>query len=264
MTARLTFLAIAAFWITMNVLLWRAECGSTGSDMPVPAELVWRKILTAPEGSSLSVYQNGDRMGYCEFFTSIGQQLAALDENKLPAEGFAASAGNQIHLVGNVALGDFTNRIKFDGRMQFSAGRQWRELSLKIASRLAVVEIHSLATNRVVHVKISNSGATLFEHDLAFAELENPSAIVRMFAGGFADAWPGMVDWPAPGAAAQQIRWAARLIRVKIGSEAVPVFRVETRVLDWPVVMDVSTLGEILRVELPGGLVAQIDEWKRP
>ena len=48
MLARPTFLAIATFWLTMNVLLWRAEYGSHNGETPVPLELVWRKILTAP------------------------------------------------------------------------------------------------------------------------------------------------------------------------------------------------------------------------
>jgi len=265
MTARLTFLAITAFWITMNVLLWRAEFGARGGDTPVPVELVWRKILTAPEPSSLSVYQNGDRTGYCEFSTSVGQQMADLDENKLPPEGFAARAGNQIHLIGNVALGDFTNRMKFDGIVRFSSARQWRELTLKITSRLAVVEIHSLATNRTARVRFTNAGEMLFNRDLAFDELAHPEALVRAVTGGFADALLGAVDFPeiAAGAAAQKIQWEARLTRVRISREAVPVFRVETRVLDWPVVIDVSTLGEILRVKLPGNIVACIDGWNR-
>jgi len=266
MTARLSFLAIAAFWITMNLLLWRAEFGAHGGDTPVPVELVWRKILTAPEASSLSVYQNGDRTGYCEFSTGIGQQMADLEENKLPPEGFAARVGNQLHLAGNVAFGDFTNRFKFDGRIRFSATRQWQELNLKLNSRVVTMEIHSLATNRTAHVKITNAGVALLDRDLTFAELENPDTLVRTFAGGFADALLGAVDLPelTAGAAAQKIQWDARLTRVKIGTQAVPVFQVETRVLDRPIVIDVSTLGEILRVELPGGIVAHIDDWVRP
>ena len=56
MSARLTFFAIAAFWLTMNVLLWQAEYGSHGGEMDVPPQIVWRKILTAPDASSLTVY----------------------------------------------------------------------------------------------------------------------------------------------------------------------------------------------------------------
>ena len=52
MIPRLTFLGLAGFWLAMNFFLWRAEYGSRGGDTPVPAELVWQKILSAPDASS--------------------------------------------------------------------------------------------------------------------------------------------------------------------------------------------------------------------
>jgi hypothetical protein len=265
MTSRLTFLGIAAFWVTMNILLWRAEYGSRGGDMPVPFELVWRKILTAPDASSLSVYQNRDRMGYAEFSTSVGQTMATLDEDKLPPEGLVKRAGYQIHLAGNVALGDFTNRLKFDGHVLFDSTRHWQEFNLKITSRFAVVDLHSLATNGVVHVKISGD-AVAMERDLTFAELGNPGDLVRAFAGNFADALLGTMELPelTPEAMGQKLTWDARRTRVKIGTEAVPVYRLETSALGRTVTVDVSTLGEVLRVDLPGGISARIDEWSKP
>ncbi len=48
-----------------------------------------------------------------------------------------------------------------------------------------------------------------------------------------------------------------------MGREAVSAYRLETRVLDRPIVIHVSTLGEILRVELPGGITATLDEWSK-
>jgi hypothetical protein len=265
MTARLTFLAIAAFWVTMNVLLWQAEFGAHGNDTPVPLELVWKKILTAPDVSSLNVYQKGDRTGYCEFSTSVGQQMAALDEDKVPPEGWAAHAGYQVHFTGNISLGDFTNRVKFDGRIQFNNLRQWRELNLKIISRLALVEIHARAANQTLHLKLSNGGA-MMEHDFTFADLQNPNALFHALAGNFADTLFGGVDLPqlTPAVAAQKIQWNASRTRVRIGSEAVPVYRLETSMLGYTVTVDVSTLGEILRIELPGNISARIDEWSKP
>jgi hypothetical protein len=264
-TARLTFLGLTAFWITMNILLWRSEFGAHGGDTPVPLKLVWKKILTAPDASSLSVYQNGERMGYCEFSTSVGQQMATLDEDKPPPEGFATRGGYQIHLAGNVALGDFTNRLKFDGKFQFTAARQWQELTLKISTHTASIEIHSVATNQMAHVKITSEG-NVIEHDLSFDELANPNTIVRVFAGNFADAVLGVVDLPqfTPDEASQKIEWDARRTRVKIGTESVPVYRLETSALGYTMVVDVSTLGEILCVQLPNNVVARIDEWNKP
>jgi hypothetical protein len=264
MTARLTFLAIVVFWLTMNALLWRMEFGVHGGDTPVPVQLVWRKILTAPDASSLSVYQGGDRMGYCEISTGIGQQMATLDEDKPPPPGFVAKAGYQIHLAGNVAMGDFTNRLKFDGRVRFASARQWQELNLRISAQLAVIEIHSLATNQTAHVKFSNAGVVVLEQDFSFSELQKPDTIIRALAGNFGDVFLGVADLSGlvPDASAQKIEWAARRTRARIATEAVPVYQLETSVLGHPVIVDVSTLGEILRVTLPGDITAHIDEWR--
>ncbi len=264
MTARLLFILIAAFWVTMNALLWRTEFGLHGGDTPVPLRLVWHKILTAPDASSLSVFQNGQRTGYCEFSTSVGQEMANLDADKPPPEGLVAHAGYQIHLAGNFALGDFTNRVKFDGRAGFLSTHQWRELTLKIASRMAVVEIHSLATNQTVHVKITNDGEVL-ERDVKFSDLQNPDALVRAFVGDFAGGLLANLELPAlPPAGTAASAWTATRTRVRIGTEPVPVYQLETRLLDQPIIVDVSTLGEILSVQLPGNISARIDEWSRP
>jgi hypothetical protein len=267
MVSRLTFFFIAVFWVAMNVLLWRAEYGSHGGGDPVPASLVWRKILTAPDASSLSVYQNGERSGFCEFFTSVETEMAKLDEDKPPPEGVVARAGYQVRLNGNTRLGDFTNRLRFDGRLNFSSDRQWRELNLKLSLHTMSVEIHSFATNQTVHLKITSDGSVI-DSDIAFADLEDPNALLREFIGNLGGGLVNALDLPVlpqgSAALAQNIHWEAHRDRLKIGNEPVSVYRLETRVLDHPIVIYVSTLGEILRVELPDGLTATLDEWSKP
>jgi hypothetical protein len=266
MISRLTFFFIAAFWLMMNFLLWRAEYSSRGSGASVPVELVWRKILTAPDASSLSIFQDGERVGFCEFSTSVETEMAKLDEDKPPPEGVVASAGYQIRLNGNTSLGEFTNRLRFDGRLNFSSSRQWREMNLKLSSHTAAVEIRSFATNQTVHLKITGDGS-IIEHEIGFADLEDPNALLRGFAGNFSGGLLNALDLPVmPGesaALAQNLRWEAHRDRLKIGQEPVSVYRLETRVLDRPIVIYASTLGEILRVELPDGLTATLDEWSK-
>jgi hypothetical protein len=264
MIPRLTFLSITAFWVAMNALLWRAEYGSHGAGVSVPVDLVWRKILTAPDVSSLTVFQDGQKTGFCQFSTSVEQAMAALDEDKLPPEGIVARAGYKIQFDGNVSLGEFTNRLNFAGRLQFSSDRAWRELNLKLSSRLATVEVHSVAADQTVHLKIASDGAVI-EHDFTFADLQNPNTLLRALAGSFGGGSLNGPDWPAvpqtPVALAGNLRWEAHHERLMLGREPVSAYRLETRVLDHPVVIDVSTLGEILRVELPGGITATIDQW---
>ena len=252
----------------MNFLLWRAEYGLHGGEISVPTDLVWRKILTAPDASSLTIYQNGQRSGFCEFSTSVEQEMAKLDENSPPPEGVVARAGYKIHLNGSASLGNFTNRFHFDSRLEFSSARDWRELNLKISSRIATVEIRSIATNQNVHLKITSDGATT-ERDLAFADLQNPNALLRIFAGNFGGGFFGGFDLPAvpqipsAPALARSLRWQAHRARLTIGHESVFVYRLETQLLQNKIVIYVSTLGEILRVELPGGITAALDEWNK-
>lgn len=265
MTARLTFIGIAAFWLTMNVLLWRSEYGSHGGEMAIPVQIVWRKILTAPDASSLSVYQNGERMGYCEFSTSIGQEMSTFEGDKPPPEELVKRAGYQIHLAGNVALGDFTNRVKFDSRIRFDKLRAWQEFNLKISSRQVVVEVRSVATNQTVHVKITADGNRL-EQDLTFADLQNPGTLLRAYTGNAADTLLDALDLPDLTAfsSARKLEWSAIRTRVRISKESIPIYRLETSALGRTITMDVSTVGEILRVDLPGNISARIDEWAKP
>ena len=266
MRSRFISLFIVGFWVTMNFFLWRAEYSSHGSGDLVPVELVWRKILTAPDASSLSIYQHGERSGFCEFSTSVEMEMAKLDEDRPPPEGVLTRAGYQIRLNGNTSLGEFTNRLRFDGRLLFSAKRQWREINLKLSSRNAAVEIHSFATNQTVHLRITNDDG-VSERDFAFADLVSPgtllSAFGASFSGGLFDALdlPGMSENAT--AMADNLVWEAHRDRLKIGSESVSVYRLETHMLGYAVIIFVSPLGEILRVELPGGLTATLDEWTK-
>jgi hypothetical protein len=265
MIARLTFLGITAFWITMNVLLWRMEFGPQHDDMPVPLALVWGKILTAPDASSLSIYQNNIRMGYCELATDVGQEMAKFDADKPPQEGAFSQTGGQVHLAGNMAVGDFTNRVKFDARVQFNPVREWQELTLKVTFHGTIVEFHSLATNQTVELKITGEGEPAITRTLAFADLKNPATVIHIFTGNLMDGLLGEMDFPALAAApASPGPWVGRRTRLKIGAEFVPVYQLETRLLDRAITIDVSTLGEILQVDLPGNITARIDALSHP
>ncbi len=215
----------------------------------------------------MSIYQHGERSGFCEFSTSVETEMAKLDEDKPPPEGIVARAGYLIHLNGNTSLGDFTNRLRFEGRLQFSAKRQWRELTLKLSTRYTMVEIHSFATNQTVHLKIT-SDEGISERDFAFADLASPSALLGAFGASFGG--DGLLDTldlsfmpQTPASIVQDIHWEAHRDRLKIGNEPVSVYRLETHLLGYSIIIYASTLGEILRVELPDDLTATLDEWTK-
>ena len=263
MISRLTFLAITAFWVVMNVLLWRAEHGARGSGISVPVDLVWRKILTAPDASSLTVYQGTGKIGFAQFSTSVEQAMAGLDEDKPPPEGLVKQAGYQIRFDGNVSLGEFTNRLTFNGHIEFSSKRAWRELNLKLTAHANSMEIRSVATHQTVYLKIAADGVNI-AREFTFADLQDPNTVLRSLAGDFGGNRLNGLDLfprpPTPATLAGDLHWEAHHDRLKVGREPVSAYRLETRVLDRPLVIYVSTLGEILRVELPGGTTAVLDQ----
>ena len=265
MIARLLFVAVAGFWVTMNVLFWRSEFGESGTETPVPVSFVWKKILTTPDTASLNVYQKNQRIGFCEFSTGIARQMSALDQDKVPPEGLSGPPGYRVHFSGNVSWGQLTHRLKFSGEFLFSPQRDWQEIELKLNARPTSVDITSIATNQTVEVRIANGGEVV-EHHFTFAELRNPGQLMHTLLGNFADFFLGGLDLGEliPRDTAQKIQWTACRTRIKVGGENVPAYRLQTSLLGNTVTLHVSTLGDILRVELPGNITARIDEWTRP
>jgi hypothetical protein len=222
--------------------------------------------LTAPDISSLNVFQDGERTGFCEFSTRVEQEMAALDESNAVPKKINSRAGYQIRFNGNVSLGDYTNRLTFHGQIEFSRQREWREINLKLSSHAVAIEIHSLAAEQTVHLAITSEGMTN-EQVFSFADLQNPNILWSAFLGNLGEWVTGLdlpVDLRTPSTLAQNIHWEARLERLMLGGESVLAYRLETRVLDRSIVIYTSTLGEILRVELPGGVIASFDQLGNP
>ena len=73
MRSRIFFGLIAGFWLVMNFLLWRSQSlahNQIGSAIPV--EIVWDKILTAPDNSSLDIYDHDKKVGFCHWVPVVG------------------------------------------------------------------------------------------------------------------------------------------------------------------------------------------------
>src|SRR5256885_325788 len=117
MLSRIALLLAAILWVVMNVLLWRAEYGhsvSTGS--VVPPALIWKKMLTAADPSSLSIFHHAKKVGFCHWTTSVGEQLSAPREDT-PAtpEGMVQRiTGYRVQLEGNLMASNSPGRIRFE------------------------------------------------------------------------------------------------------------------------------------------------------
>ena len=96
---RVYFPLIALFWIVMNTLLWRAEFGG-GREFgsAVSPEVVWQKILTAPDDSTLEISLKEKKIGYCRWSANAGE--ATTRPGSTTPSSRASSSDGDVPLTG--------------------------------------------------------------------------------------------------------------------------------------------------------------------
>jgi hypothetical protein len=262
MFKRATFFTFLMFWVTMTYLLWRSEYlvrNQSGSTVPV--SLVWRKILNAPDASSLEITHNGRKMGYCRWSSSIGQELA---ESKLLTDAAATSAGpavvtsgTKLELEGKFLLGDDPTRLQVHGELLLATNDEWLEFNLRLALKPDAWEVHSRASDKTIRLRTDGDEGPA-EHIYSFTDLQNPLTLLKDFG---VSAPIGMLGMLAPSANPQKghslafgLEWKACNDWFSVGHTSVRAFRLDAAVLDrYRMRIIVSRVGEILRVDLPDG-----------
>lgn len=264
MTSRITFLLIALFWMTMTYLLWRSEyVGHNEVGSSVPVDLVWRKILTAPDNSSMEILHNGRKLGYCRWAANIGQDLTAgrmLSDDASPEDMVQELSNYRLNLEGNVALLDAANRLKFDLEISLNTNQAWQAFDLRLNLRPTIWEVHSVASEQTARLIVVEGKGKRTEQVFKFSDLQNPQALMQDF--GLA-APLGLLGMMSPAAHPQKgappslglgLNWKARNDWISIGHTSVRAYRLEATVLErYRMRIIVSGVGEILQVDLPDG-----------
>ena len=266
MISRIALILITSFWVIMNILLWRAEYGRQGSaGSSVPAEVVWRKILPAPDSSSLTIIHHGKKVGFCHWMTSVGEELSQIQEDTGSPEGMVRRImGYRLQLEGNVSTDKAGNRIRFESALTLTTNQVWQDFKLRVILRPTTLELHSSAADQGVRLNIDD-GEEKLERVIKFSELQNPQALVRDFAGPLAGGLLSnfsMLGVQAQSAALKAgLKWEGREDSMRIGHSPVRTYRLQTRLLDkYQLTIFISRVGEILRVELPDEILLVNDQ----
>lgn len=264
MTSRITFLVLTLFWLTMTYLLWRSEyIGHNQLGSAVPTELVWRKILTAPDNSSLDILHNGKKVGYCRWTANIGQDLAVgrILTDDAPEDTTAPPiASYKLNLEGNVLLNDNGSRLRFDTELRLTTNQAWQGLDIRLNMRPNVWEVHTITSEETVHF-VTQDKSGRYERVFKYADLQNPQALLQDFdipalgLLGMLSPFPHSQNaTPAMPPLSLGLDWKARNDWIEIGHTSVRAYRLEAVVLErYRMRIIVSAVGEILRVDLPDG-----------
>lgn len=265
MRFRIYFLIVTAFFVTMNVLLWRSEFGARGHfGTPVPPDLVWEKVLTSPDNSILEIRHHGVKIGTAHWVANIGEVLAAgkiMDD--MPPEGMVKTpTGYTIDFDGSLSL-DNLSRVRFYCTLKLDTNQNWQTLSVKLTLKPFSWEIRASAPAQNIQILI-NDDEMQKEHTFTFADLQNPEKLARELGGPMLPAALTALGLPMPSAKPSGVsiglKWEARHDRIKIANNLVRVYRLEARLFDrYKAILFVSPVGEILRVELPDETVVTND-----
>jgi len=265
MRFRITFLIVTAFFVTMNVLLWRSEYGSRGHQgSPLPSELVWEKVLTSPDNSYLEIRHRGVKVGRAHWAATVAEAAATgqlMDD--MPPEGMVKTpTGYRIDFDGSISLDDLS-RLRFTCQLELDTNHHWQSFSIKVILKPYSWEVLADAATQSLKF-INDDGERQTGRTFSASDLHNPQKLARELGGATLPVTlaalgiplqlpPGMTDGVG-------LKWEAANDRLKIGHNLVRVFRLEARLFErYKAVLFVSPVGELLRVELPDDIILAND-----
>jgi hypothetical protein len=257
MIRRIGFLAVAGFWLAMNVLLWRSELGGSGrGGSAVSTDVVLERLLTSPDPATLELQQHGKPAGYLHWYPDPGE-----DPNRVYSEDFVpegmvrAPRSLQLRLEGNVSAPALGARLHLDCELQLSTNRVWESFSVQLGNRTDRLRIRASQSEQRLEWQITRDGLVI-ENQLDLREAGNPQKLLGDLAGPLAPLLAG--PWAIPLTdtvdTARLIQWDARLDWMPLGQSRVRIYKLRARLADrYEAVLFVNRAGEILRIYLPGG-----------
>lgn len=262
MMRRFYFPLVTLFWVVMNVLLWRSEMSNAqDGGSPVPPAAVWERILTAPDESVMVILYRGERVGSCRWLPTVGEELLPQDvDNEFAPEGRVGRiTGYRIDFDGSLILSEESmRRLRFRWELELAPDRQWRKMRAQLTNRPARWEAEADAATEQLTLSTGDPPDG-WQRTLRFAELKTPGALLRTLGlPGELGRWGvllGGIPLPDPAMLDLSVDWRASRDWLRIAHARTRVYRVRARLFEGhEIVVLLSRVGEILKVELPGDI----------
>lgn len=270
MLNRVLLILFAAFWLVMNFLLWRSEFRPEGvPGESIPAAQVLEKIFRSADLSSMEIRLRGERIGYCRILATQSGELPGenVTLENTPVEGEVRRLiSYTLDMDGMITGLQLTNRYRFFSSLMVTTNLDWQTFSLQLSHRPHQISLNAYATNQTLVANYKQDELNV-QHTFTFEQLRNPQRLatelggplVGILIGGAASALPA--GWQHPEQLAEAVRWEARNDKLKINQGFARVYRLSADLGERRrVVIIVSRVGEILKVELPQGITLVNDE----
>ncbi len=277
---RLWLPILLTFWAVMMFLLVRLEFGGTlrGS---LPAESVIQRVLTSPDDSSLVVLHRGRRVGTMRWVPNVGHAVEmgkvtnelppGEDPATLTPEGQVANIMDYtLDLDGSLYWVEGESPLRYDVRLVLGTNHAWKEFVVRVVQRPYRWELR--ASNPEQSLSFGQKDQVdPWEKKFSFEELRRPDRVLAQLGLPWASAMlmPLLETHLPAGSTASSLsnlslglKWDASLGYMPVGSASVRAYRMSARLFErYEIVVYVSRLGELLRVELPDGFLLVNERW---
>ncbi|MGV3754470.1 MAG: hypothetical protein ACO1QS_03750 [Verrucomicrobiota bacterium] len=266
MLNRFLFIVLAGFWLTMSYLLWKSEIrGRYQPGNEIPAELVFEKILTSPDNSNLEIRRRGKRIGYLRWSASIGEETTIGRRSDLDAPIGMIRRLNSYTIDADGGFNSLENiqNFKFFTTVKFSTNFNWLEFSVRLNQRPFTAEVRGDAVASTATFRLSDT-VTEWEQEVPLEDLKNPKKLAVKFGGPLVGNAVGMLMDEGVAKArrtATELKWQAHNDWLTVGYARFRVYRLRAQLAEGQeIVVYVSRVGEIMKVELPNDVVVVNDE----
>lgn len=278
-------LTVTVFWIGMNIALWRMEYGaSKQGGSVIPMDLVWEKLLTAPDSSGLAVMYKGQRIGFFRWTPTVKESGPGgeVTGTQPYVEGMVKEQlGYILHLEGSLSMpGDDTTRIRLEWRLDLENEEDWNSVYFALDNRKLERGVELSMVNETEELELRFGGTKdRTSVTITREELQQPAKLLSKFGMGWAAPMIQGMTTTAVGAIAGQnmgeiksedvsriplslaLNWESRMDWREFGSSRVRVYRLTAQILEGEEIsLVISRIGEIIEGKLPGGITFQNDQ----
>jgi hypothetical protein len=253
MRSRIFIATVTIFWLLMNFLLYRSLWGGhSGFATSVPMQTVWQKILTAPDNSSMDIYNGDKKIGF-------GRWAAGTTDSPLIGSKFLSSdyqpghveekfTGYGLTFDGSAVIGT-SNRLRFQSILVLDINQVWQDLRIRTAMRPHSWSLDAQARNQSIVLNGDDDNG-VWNKKWSFADLDNPRTWLGDFVEPSTLALLGL-DHSLADSKSAGMQWQAHEDTMKFGQSNLRVYRLDSSVLGQHIEVVVSRIGEILWVDLP-------------
>lgn len=258
---RILYFCVIAFWLLMSLLLIQSEFGELHTaGVPIPPEVVWKKMIQATDPSLLAVTLHGptNRIGSFKWVPSLvetNEPVPPDTDQSLP-EGMSQGVSNYLlDFDGSLSLtlDGWTNRVRVSMRLKTDTNAVWQEFHLQVGLRPEIWTFEADAAKQTLRVRTDGSAGS-DEKVYAFKDLADSRKWMRQLGGLMLPELIAGLSQPSSSAHPLGFELEARRDhRLKFGAQRIRCFRLRASILG-RYHMDLylnPQSGEVIRVDLP-------------